>query len=160
MIEGEVKLGAALFSCVNYDEITVLNEHYIMKLMRETGLDRVLPMGEEPDAQYLARLHAALIDTLKLPDVLAGYLLPMGKTEADFTEAMAKDTANFIRQLTRKEDKAEVHRLGLAVCMDFFRAGLASLGIFQKSGNEATTIRPTSEAMLPAKIPPTEARST
>jgi hypothetical protein len=123
-----IKLGGKEFSVVNYDAITALNEHYIMKLMRATGLDVVLPLSQgETDEQYMLRVHAAVVDTLKLHELLAGYLLPLGKTETDWTLALAKETARHIANLTNPDDRAEVHRLGLLVTFDFFRAGLDSL---------------------------------
>lgn len=127
MLTGMVQLGGRQFACVNYEHIIVLNEHYVMKLMRATGLDTVMPQTKESDEQYYVRLYARMVDTLKLPDLLAGYLLPNGKTEADWTLELAGETAAFICKLSKPEDKAEVHRLGMAVTLDFFAAGLASL---------------------------------
>lgn len=128
MLSGDVKLGGKTFQVVNYDVITALNEHYIMKLMRATGLDRVMPLIEgEKDEEYMIRLQSALVDSLRLPELLAGFLLPMGRTETDWTLALAGETQRFIEGLTRPDDKAEIHRLGFDVTMDFFRAGLDSL---------------------------------
>lgn len=128
MLAGDVKLGGKTFQVVNYDVITALNEHYIMKLMRATGLDKVLPLTEgETNEAYMIRLQAALVDSLRLPELLGGFLLPLGSTETDWTLAMAGETQRFIEGLTRPDDKAEIHRLGFDVTMDFFRAGLASL---------------------------------
>lgn len=127
-LTGDTKLGGRLFNVVNYDVITALNEHYIMKWIRHTGIDKVLPHPEgEKDEEYLMRLQGALIDTLELPRLLAGYLIPAGKSETDFTLAMAEDTAAFISSVTDPEDRAEVQRLGLQVVLDFFRAGIASI---------------------------------
>ncbi len=127
-MNGEVKLGGRLFNVVNYDAIIVLNEHYVMKFMRGTGLDRIMPtIDGETNEAYLLRLNSSIVDTLRLPELLAGYLLPMGKTESDWTLDMAIDTAKHISHLTDKEDKAEVHRLGMMVTLDFFRAGVDSL---------------------------------
>jgi len=127
-LSGEVRLGGRLFNCVNYDVITALNEQYIMKWMRRTELDKVLPAAEgEDDAAYMARLQAKLNDTLETSDLLAGYLMPAGKTERDFTLAMAAETAKYIAGVDDKESRDEIQRLGLVVVFDFFRAGIASL---------------------------------
>lgn len=124
-LSGDVHLAGKLFNVVNYDSISVRNEHYIMKLMRSTGLDRQMPLVDgETDEQYQLRVHAAAVDTLQLPELLAGYLLPLGKTEADWTPEMARQTAEFMGGLSNQDDKAEIHRLGLLVTFDFFRAGL------------------------------------
>ncbi len=128
MLSGEVKLGGKTFQVVNYDVITALNEHYIMKLMRATGLDKVLPLVEgETNDQYMMRLQAALVDTLRLAELLGGFLLPLGRTETDWSLQMAAETQRFIEGLTRPDDKATLHSLGFDVTMDFFRAGIDSL---------------------------------
>lgn len=126
-MDGEIKIGGRLFSFVNYVVITSLNEHYVMKLMRETGLDTVLPKGDgEADVEYLVRLQAAITDTLKAHELLAGYLLPVGKTEADWDLAMARETARHLQRVTDENDKAEIQRLVLALVFDFFKRGLDS----------------------------------
>lgn len=144
MLSGVELLGGRSFSVVNWDHITVLNEHYIMKLMRETGLDSTMPLGdEESNEAYMLRIHAKLVDTLKLPDLLAGYLLPVGKSETDWSMELAAETTRHIQGLTKAADKATVHELGLAVTFDFFRAGVASL---QHSRNALSRLREGAQA--------------
>lgn len=168
MLSGIVKLGGRQFACVNYEHITVRNEHYVMRLMRATGLDLVLPGPEESDGAYQARLYARLVDTEQLPELLSGYLLPTGKTEADWSRELAAETAAFIGGLTRPEDKHEVHRLGLAISFDFFRAGLDSLRASQSllerltpsgPGPTASNPSPSAAPSTPASGPPSFARS-
>lgn len=133
-MSGDIRLGGRLFNVVNYDAITVANEAYIHSLMRATGLDVPLPFKDhETDIEYSVRLQARVIDTLKLPELLGGFLLPMGKTEADWSEAMAAETALYIRQLHQREDREEVFRLAFQVNVYFFREGIASLARSQKS---------------------------
>lgn len=143
MLSGVTMLGGRSFSVVNWDAVTVLNEHYVMKLMRSTGLDATMPIETESDEAYMMRMHAKMVDTLQLPELLAGYLLPIGKAEGDFTLALATETASFIKGLTAPADKATVHELGLAVTFDFFRAGLASLrhsrNVLQSLADQAAT---------------------
>lgn len=140
-LSGEIRLEGRLFNAINYDAINVSNEHYLMKLMRQTELDKVLPHPEgESNEVYLVRLQGALIDTLLLPELLAGYLLPAGKTESDWTPQMAQETTNFIRALTNREDRAEIQRLGMLVVFDFFREGLASL---KRTENALAGLSPT-----------------
>lgn len=166
---GSIKLGGRLFTLVNYAAITSLNEHYVMKLMRETGLDKVLPEDDglpsyedieggirggslsaaeadrliaqkkESDAEYFARLQQTIVDTLRLHELLAGYLLPIGKTESDFTLDLARETTRFLQGLQSPDDRAEIHRLGSIVTLDFFKAGVASLNRFRSSSSSAGT---------------------
>lgn len=148
-LSGEIRLGGKLFNAISYEVISSRNEHYLMKWMRETGIDKVMPKPEgESDAEYLLRLQAALVDTLQLPELLGGYLLPAGKAEKDWTPQMAAETAAYIAQVNNAEDRAEVHKLGLAVTFAFFRAGLASLRHSQ-SVLDSLTASPGSERAQP-----------
>lgn len=148
-LSGDIRLEGRLFNVVNYDVITVANEAYIHALMRATGLDVPLPFKEhETDVEYSVRLQARVIDTLKLPELLGGFLLPAGKTEADWTEAMAAETAAYIRQLHSREDREEVFRLAFQVNIYFFREGIVSLARSQRSFEdlETQTTRSSSES--------------
>lgn len=174
MKPGEIKLGGRIFSLVNYAAITSLNEHYVMKFMRETALDRVLPDDGLPDqgeitallksgqmtdeeadrlreekkladAKYFSRLHEAVVDSLRLHELLAGYLVPADKTEADFTLEQAAEVTRFLQRLNAADDRAEIHRLGAVVVLDFFQAGVDSLNDFPRSfGRDPTSPTPTS----------------
>lgn len=138
-MSGDIRLGARLFNVVNYDVITVANEAYIHALMRSTGLDVPLAFIEgESDTEYQVRLQARVIDTLKLPEMLGGFLLPAGKTESDWTEQMALETATHIRGLQKREDREEVFRLAFQVNIYFFREGLAWLKRSQNSLSQAS----------------------
>lgn len=124
--DDNISIGGRLFCFVRYPFITSLNEHYVMKMMRQTGLDAVLPEEGEENVEYLVRMQSAIIDTLRAHELLAGYLLPVGKVEQDWTLAMARDTATFLQSVTHPDDKAEIQRLTLAMVFDFFKEGLAS----------------------------------
>lgn len=161
-MSGDVHLGGRLFNCINYDAITVANEAYIHKLMRETGLDVPLEFGEhETDVEYGLRLQARATDTLKLPELLAGFLIPAGQSETDWSEAMAAETAKHIRGLSTRADREEVWRLGYLVNVLFFREGLLSLKRSQSSLAEALEkTRPSQTSQSSPKSPPTGAAST
>lgn len=182
MIEGEIKLGGRTFLVVNYEAITSLNEMYVMKLMRETGLDRVLPEDDglpsleeiklsleagrlsktehegllaqkkATAAEYMQRLHMHLVDSLRLHELLAGYLLPLGQTEADFTLEGAAELAQFMKGLQSRDDREEILRLGSLVVIDFFREGIASWERSMRSLQDRmeTMPRPTEPAPIAA----------
>jgi len=140
-MHGEVRLGGRLFNVINYDVITVINEAYIHKLMRETGLDIPLPFNDaESDVEYQVRLQARVVDTLKLPELLGGFLLPAGMTEATWTPAVAAETAKYISGLTAREDRDEVFRLAYLVNVYFFREGLISLRNSQSSLSQSAEL--------------------
>jgi hypothetical protein len=144
LLSGEIRLGGRLFDVVRYEAITVINESYIHSLLRATGLDIPLPATDsESDAEYLVRMQARVIDTLRVHELLAGFLLPAGKTELDWSVEMARETAKYIAQLTDRTDRAEVFRLAFEMNLYFFQQGLASLGISPNASKpEAKTTSP------------------
>jgi hypothetical protein len=151
---GDIKLGDRLFNVVNYDVITVANEAYIHALMRSTGLDLPLPFNEgETDIEYQVRLQARVTDTLKLPELLGGFLLPVGKTETDWDEQLAAATAKFIRGLTARADREEVFRLAFQVNIYFFREGIASLNRSQSYLERAETMLTRTKKSQPGHPP-------
>lgn len=154
-MSGDIRLEGRLFNVVNYDVITVANEAYIHSLMRATGLDVPLAFNEgETDIEYQVRMQARVVDTLKLPELLGGFLLPAGKTETDWTEQMAAETAKFIRGLTKRDDREEVFRLAFQMNVYFFREGLVSLARSQRSLESLTTqAGPNSESKAGSEQP-------
>jgi hypothetical protein len=127
-VPAEVKLGGKLFSVVVWDSINFLNECYVMKIIRETQIDLAMPQTDgETDAAYLFRLQSHLVDTMRLHELLAGFLLPQGRTETDWTPHLARETAAFIAALSTPDDRAEVHRLALGFVFSFFARGIDSL---------------------------------
>lgn len=126
MLESTVTLGGRTFGFVDYDRTTVIHAHYIERIMRHAGLDTVLPGEDEPDNVYLLRLQSKLVDTLELPALLAGMLIEVPKSEADWSIEEAARQRQFIEGLTSPKDKAAVHKLGYEAVLTFFRDGLAS----------------------------------
>lgn len=150
-MSGDIRLGGRLFNVINYDVITVINESYIHALMRATGLDVPLPFKDgEDETAYQLRMQARVIDTLRLHELLGGFLLPAGKTEADWTPEMAKATADYIAGLTAREDREEVFRLAFMMNIYFFQEGLASLGLFPKSSGNPKETSPAKDSPRPA----------
>lgn len=167
-VSGNIQLGGRLFTLVNYMAITSLNEHYIMKVLSEAGIDKVLPPDDglpsheelraaleagnispeeaarlaekkqAADTEYIVMLQQRLVHSLRLHDLLAGWLLPLGKSESDWSLELARDTAAFLRQLNTPEDRETIHTLAVDVVMHFFRAGVASLQTSPRSSNGAT----------------------
>lgn len=135
-----VTLGGRAFRVIDFDARNVRNDHYLQKHLRASGLDRVLPAEDESSAAYLVRLQAALLDSGVAVDLIAGYLLPDGVSEAQWTPALAADTAAHIGACTAAADRECVEDLALQAVFGFFRQGLARLARFQSS---LATLAPT-----------------
>lgn len=129
----DVQLGGRLFTPINFHRRTVLIDHYLLRLIRETGLDAVKPDEDEAPEVWQARLQTQLLCSGRAHELIAGYLLPLGKTEADWTPELAAETAAHIARCDTAEDREVVKTLALEATIAFFADGLASVRIFLSS---------------------------
>lgn len=135
----EIALGGRRFKVIDFDRRTVLQDHYLMRKMRQSGVDTVMPMDGDTDTGYMIRVQTALIDSGIAHELLAGYLLPLEKSESDFTQDMARDTAAHIAGCNTDIDRDTVNALSVQLAFGFFRAGLERLKTSLASFSEKTT---------------------
>lgn len=155
-----VKLGERMFHVIDFERRTVAQDLYLQRLIRATGLDRTLPAEDEPPAAYLVRLQAALADSGKAVQLIAGYLLPQGTSERDWTEALAAETARHILGCDTREDRDQVASLALDCVFGFFRQGLERLARSRASFAEAQAkMAPASPTPSTGPIGPTDFRA-
>lgn len=139
-----VTLGGKRFVVINFERRTVLIDHYLAKLIRKSGIDKVVPMdsdgeGEAAHRAYVVRLQTALLDSGVAHEVIAGFLLPEGKVERDWTPAMGRETAAHIGALDTQDDREAVLRLAMEAVFGFFLSGIRRLASISDSLHKQTT---------------------
>lgn len=122
--EAPVVLGGRAFAVIDMDARTVLQDHYLQTLVQDLGIDKVVPMDGEGDTAYLVRLQNEIIRSGRAHELIAGYLLPEGKTNADWDPRMAQATAKHIGALNTEADRELVQRLAMEVALGFFQRAL------------------------------------
>jgi hypothetical protein len=142
-------LGGSPFHVVDFARRTVRQDHYLMRLMRKTGADKAVPMDNEHSSVFVMRVQSLLIDSGLTPEMLGGYLIPVGKTERDWTPAMAKQTAEHVGQCNSPEDRELVQDLCVEVAFGFFKQGLeqwtrspSSFELLRKRAQENPNVQP------------------
>lgn len=120
-----VVLGGRSFHVIDFDRRIVLQDHYLMALIAAIGADKVMPMDGEGDVEWVVRLQARITDSGRAHELIAGYLLPEGVTQTDWTRESAKEVAKHIGKCNTDEDRALVHQLAIEVALGFFVHGLA-----------------------------------
>lgn len=130
-----VALGGRRFRVIDFDLRTVRLDLHVRRLMRVTGLDRVLPGADEDVETYLARLQSAILDLEgeRAIDLVASYLLPDGVPERDWTPALAAQIAAHIGACDSAEDRDTVITLCAQVAFGFFQQELEQLRRFERS---------------------------
>ena len=121
-------LGGKLFRVIDFERRTVLIDHYLMRQLR--GLDRVMPMDNESDAAWFARLQTAIVDSGRAHEILAGYLLPQEPKaidEREWTPQIARTTAKHIALCQTESDRERVLELAMQASISFFVRGVNSL---------------------------------
>src|SRR5688572_30050360 len=151
-----VTLGGRRFSVINFERRTVVMDHYLGRLIRKSGVDKVVPMesdgeGMAANRAYLVRLQTALLDSGVAHEIIAGFLLPEGKVERDWTPEMGRKTAAFIAALDTEGDRDEVLRLAMEAVFGFFRSALGRLEHIQQSLREQNKNGATLLASEPAR---------
>jgi hypothetical protein len=119
-----IQLGGRNFREIDFNRRTVAIDHYLSKVLRQTGADKVMPMDNEGNDEYLIRMQTLLVDSGKLPELIGGYLLPEGIGETEWTTAMATMTAKHVRQCNTAHDRELVLQIGMNVAFGFFQQGL------------------------------------
>jgi hypothetical protein len=109
---------------------TIEHDFWMMKHIREAGLDagRLRP-GEKPE-EFAIRLLHQVIASGKAFTLLGGVLLPAGMADEHWTPERAEQTAAFLRGLAADEDKAAVKSAIISLLTGFLEAGLRSYADF------------------------------
>ena len=112
---------------VALDEPTIERDFWLIRQLREAGLQEVR-IGEDEDPDVFAlRLLDSIIQS-KTPFLLLGaFLLPKGTDSREWSPELAERTAAFIAKLTDPEDKQQVQTQLCSVLLGFFVSGLSSL---------------------------------
>src|SRR5688572_9276575 len=129
-----ITFGGRKFRVEDMDERTVENDHFLMRAIRASGVDKMSPEDKEGHMQYLIRLQTALLDSGQVCNLLGGYLLPDGMKETDWSPEVAADTAAFIAKCNTARDRDQVLELAAECVFGFFKRGLDLLNAFRVSG--------------------------
>lgn len=121
---------------------TIEHDFWLMKHIREAGLDGVRMRKDEKPEDFAVRLLHEVIDSGKAFTLLGGFLLPDGVPDEQWSPQQAERTAAFMRGLSGDEDKTTVRSAIISLLTGFFEAGLAS------SDNSATA-----SVSQPASVP-------
>lgn len=125
--ENPITLGGVFYRVVEFQRRTVAMDHYLTRLMRSTGVDKVIPMDGETNDIYIVRLQTCLVDSQKLPEILGGMLMPIDLEDSEWDGQIAKATTVQIRKCSAPEDRELVLSLGFDLVMRFFVEGVALL---------------------------------
>lgn len=127
---------------------TIEHDFWLMKHIREAGLDAVgLRPGEKPE-EFAVRLLHEVIGSGKAFTLLGGMLLPDGVPDEHWTPECAEQTAAFMRALAADEDKGAVKSAIISLLAGFLEAGLAS----SDNSGTASVSQPASVPQPPQSI--------
>ena len=134
----KVVLGGREFAVMIYDDRKVSHDHYIMREMRRSGVDKVMPNEDEDDTEYMVRVQAHLIDSGRTCNLLAAFLLPKGTTEAGWNSQVSDDIAAHIENCNTQADRDLVVQLSMEQVFGFFARGVERLLSFPIFSADAT----------------------
>jgi hypothetical protein len=131
---------------------TIEHDFWLMKHIREAGLDAVgLRPGEKPE-EFAVRLLHEVIGSGKAFTLLGGFLLPDGVPDDQWSPERAEQTAALMRGLAADEDKTAVKSAIISLLTGFLEAGLRS---YVDSGTASTAgSQPQQEQQQPQEFVP------
>lgn len=130
---GEVTLGGRVFHTADLERRTVRQDHFLESAIRASGLDKRIPEPSEGTDAYLLGFRAALVDSGQACRLLSAFLLPAGKTEADWTREMAESTQAHLEGLQTENDRQAINGLCMECALGFLLRALQSFATSQKS---------------------------
>jgi|DewCreStandDraft_2_1066082.scaffolds.fasta_scaffold00504_20 hypothetical protein len=134
---------------------TIEHDFWLMKHIREAGLDAVrLRPGEKPE-EFAVRLLHEVIGSGRAFTLLGGMLLPDGVPDEHWSPERAEQTAAIMRSLSADEDKAAVTSAIISLLTGFLEAGLRSYAnsvTVSTAGSQPQPEQPQPPAFVP--VPP------
>lgn len=124
-------IGGRSFVPMNLRARTVRADFAQTRLISELGLDRadIAPAEGETLTDYVSRLQGRILATGRMAELIGHYLLPLGKTETDWTVEMAAETANVIELAQDEASRRLVWELAAEFVFFFLRSNLQRLAI-------------------------------
>lgn len=123
------QLAGRNFQVMNPRARTFACDNAQMVLLQDIGLlhDDLLPLPDEAPEAYMARMNNAVVRSQRIPELIAHYLLPEGKTESDWTPAMAQDIAVHLAGVQDEAERELLYQFAAEMVFGFFRRGVRLL---------------------------------
>ena len=107
-------------------EGTARHDVFTMRQIAACGVNAVAQRDGETDDEFTYRLYLTALQTGDIFLLLGGLLVPVGTVPMGWSEAIAKETAEFIANITDPGDKAKVRILLASALTPFFFGGRRS----------------------------------
>jgi hypothetical protein len=130
---------------------TVEQDMEVYALSHEAGLLSMTKGAGENEAEFAQRILRVMYRSSKLFYMLGTLLMPQEKRDADWTPALAGETAEFLRQVTDPESKQIIRAMALDLLEIFTKAGAELLRNLESvSTNAALSVERQSTELRPA----------
>lgn len=116
---------------------TMEHDGFMNRHLALAGLPDGGPGKGEAQADYAQRLMVKVAISESLFDILGGLLIPHPMADSEWTPEMAKKTADFMRKVSRPEDKNAIYNCIFSLVSGFFHAGLSYSGASMTASGEA-----------------------
>jgi len=126
--EGVIVLGGMRWRALQVS--TIEHDLWIMRKIRDSGLDAVKMEAEERPDEFALRILDAVLMSGQALWLVAGTIVGEGKADTDWTPEMAEANYALLRTFTSEEDKAVFRSAIISLLSGFFAAGLSSANSF------------------------------
>ena len=116
------RFGARAFEITDLDRVTFAQAAWLFALSEGLDLEQLWRREGESEAAHGERLRFSAIDPARVPELLAGYLVPEGQR---WSREGARSTVAHLEQVTDQDEQARLMALAGQVMPDFFGRALA-----------------------------------
>lgn len=106
---------------------TAEHDNWVRARTYRAGLHNLEINRGEAYEEFAERILLELCAAEVTFDLIASWLVPVGKTGKDWTPALARETAAYLRSLTDPDDKRRIDDMILTLLIDFFAKGTRSI---------------------------------
>jgi hypothetical protein len=135
-------LGGRRFVTADLSRRTVRQHHYLAGITRGVGSPKRMPAEGEDPVAFLVEWQADVLASGEACRLLAAFLLPEGKTEADWSLELARDTQAFLEGLQDEADRELVDQLVMETLVGFFQQAVRRLTSSLQSLDAGETPQP------------------
>jgi len=122
---------------------TMRHDVFTQGQIEKCGLSRLDKLAEEPPEEFARRVYRTAIMSGDVFILLGCLLMPHDQDALNWTEAMARETADIMANASAPEDKALIQAQICSALSHFFAIGLSSIVISPRKSSTQPMTAPT-----------------
>jgi len=148
-----LEIGATRWICLEWSHITIERHGWLGQQMQESGLSRLQQKPGEALGDFFCRFVFEAMISGRAYQLLAGFLLPIGVAEKDWSPERARETAHTLQELFEAGHQQEIQQQLAHVGAGFLASQLLSGGSSATASDSEADAASAEKPAKPAERP-------